>query len=124
VSRPDRERLLTVTVCRGCCCGTDKHPDVDHEAQLATLRTGLAGNARVRVSDCLDACERSNVVVVQPSPAGRAAGGRSAWLGGVLDPEVVAYLADRVGAGGPGVVAPPAALRTHIGPPPSARGPD
>ncbi|MFY1632080.1 hypothetical protein ACN27F_02145 [Solwaraspora sp. WMMB335] len=58
-----------VTVCRGCCCGTSrKHPDVDHDGQLRALR---ASGARVRVVDCLNTCERSNVVVVQPVPAAR-----------------------------------------------------
>ena len=30
----------------------------------------------LRASECLDVCDQANVVVVQPSPAGRAAGGR------------------------------------------------
>ncbi|GIG56720.1 hypothetical protein Lfu02_10920 [Longispora fulva] len=102
-----------VTVCRGCCCGTArKHPDTDHDAQLDALRAGLAGVAVVRaVPDCLGPCERSNVVVVGPSPAGRAAGGRPAWLGGVLDEGTVAAIADWVALGGPGVAEPPRALR-------------
>ncbi|MFJ9030635.1 hypothetical protein ACIRQP_19335 [Streptomyces sp. NPDC102274] len=32
----------TVTVCRGCCCGTPRAPHLDHAAQLADLRTSLA----------------------------------------------------------------------------------
>lgn len=70
----------TVSVCRGCCCGTGKIPGVDHAGQLARLRTGLAGTATVRAVECLDACEQGNVIVVQPSAEGRrAGGGRSGW---------------------------------------------
>jgi (2Fe-2S) ferredoxin len=97
------EAQATVTVCRGCCCGTTgKHPGIDHAAQLAALRTELADTG-VRVTDCLDACERSNVMVVSPSPEGRRAGGRPVWLGQVLDTDAVSDIAAWVRAGGPGV---------------------
>lgn len=57
--------------------GTPRVPGLDHDAQLAQLQQSLAGMAKVRVSDCLDARVRiRNVIVVQPSAAGRAAGGR------------------------------------------------
>lgn len=69
-----------ITVCRGCCCGSQaKHPDVDHPGQFHQLRD-QTGASLLRLSDCLDACERSNVMVVTPSPAGRRAGaGPSGW---------------------------------------------
>ncbi|MGI5414990.1 hypothetical protein [Actinomadura luteofluorescens] len=50
---------------------------VDHDDQLARLREA----GPVRVSRCLDVCERANVIVVQPSAAGRTAGARPVWLG-------------------------------------------
>lgn len=101
----------TVTVCRGCCCGTDrKHPGVDHAGQVSALVAGLAGSGRVRVTDCLDACERSNVVVVGPSPDGRRAGARPVWLANVLHPETVDEVVAWVQAGGPGVEDPPGLL--------------
>jgi hypothetical protein len=101
----------TLTVCRGCCCGTaSKHPGVDHRAQLERFRAA----GRVRVSDCLDACAYSNVVVVSPSPAGRAAGARPVWLLGVLDAETEDELAAWVRAGGPGVAEPPGMLDLRI----------
>ena len=100
-----------VTVCRGCCCGTvRKHPGVDHADQVDTLAEGLGDAGRVRVSDCLDACERSNVVVVAPSPAGRRAGARPVWLSGVLHPDTVAEIVAWVRGGGPGVQDPPGFL--------------
>ncbi|MFG2409525.1 (2Fe-2S) ferredoxin domain-containing protein [Streptomyces brevispora] len=98
----------TVTVCRGCCCGTAaKIPRLDHEAQLADLRTSLAGVAMVRRVDCLDACERANVIVIQPSAEGRQAGGRPVWLGQVNDPGAAADITAWVTHGGPGLADPP-----------------
>jgi (2Fe-2S) ferredoxin len=101
----------TVTVCRGCCCGSEfKHPDLDHRAQLERIREGVGSAARVRVTDCLDACERSNVMVVSPSAAGRRAGARPVWLGQVLDDDATDDVIDWVTAGGPGVSEPPSVL--------------
>ena len=101
----------TVTVCRGCCCGTDrKHPGVDHAGQVAALVHGIGGTGRVRVTDCLDACERSNVVVVGPSPDGRRAGARPSWLANVLHPETVDEIIEWVRGGGPGIGDPPGLL--------------
>lgn len=103
-----------VTVCRGCCCGTQvKHPDVDHAGQLALLRAGIVGTGQLRVSDCLDACEHSNVMIVTPSPAGRKAGARPVWLGEVLDEDTTAAVAEWVADGGPGVVDSPVTLDVH-----------
>ncbi|MEU5416061.1 (2Fe-2S) ferredoxin domain-containing protein [Streptomyces clavifer] len=97
----------TVTVCRGCCCGTPKVGGLDHAAQLSSLRRQLDGVATVRVTNCLDACERANVILVQPSAAGRTNGARPVWLGLVNDPDATtAWLH----GGGPGITDPPAIL--------------
>ncbi|MEV7184567.1 (2Fe-2S) ferredoxin domain-containing protein [Kitasatospora sp. NPDC093102] len=100
----------TVTVCRGCCCGTPKVPGVDHIAQLEDLRTSLAGVADVRPTRCLDACEQANVMVVQPSVEGRKAGGRPVWLALVNDEEAVRDITAWFEAGGPGLADPPGVL--------------
>ncbi|MFF7145696.1 (2Fe-2S) ferredoxin domain-containing protein [Streptomyces nodosus] len=100
----------TVTVCRGCCCGTPKVPGLDHAAQLRDLRQAVGPAAAVRVTDCLDACERANVIVVQPSADGREAGGRPVWLGLVNDRDATADIAAWVESGGPGVTEPPGIL--------------
>ncbi|WP_033817809.1 hypothetical protein [Kitasatospora sp. MBT63] len=97
----------TVTVCRGCCCGTPKVPGLDHRAQLADLRASLADVANVRPTDCLDACEQANVIVIQPSAEGRKAGGRPVWLGLVNDPDAAADITAWVKAGGPGLAEAP-----------------
>jgi (2Fe-2S) ferredoxin len=70
----------------------------------------LAGTVRLRLSDCLGVCEQSNVIVIQPSVTGRAAGGRPCWLGLVLDLEVIADIAAWITAGGPGLAEPPDVL--------------
>ncbi|SDD97434.1 hypothetical protein SAMN04488581_3165 [Mycolicibacterium neoaurum] len=109
----DRTRP-SVTVCRGCCCGTaKKHPRIDHEAQLAELRDLVRDVADMRVTDCLGPCERSNVVVVSPSSGGRRRGGRATWLGQVLDEQTGSAIAGWLRDGGPGVVDLPPGLRRH-----------
>ncbi|GAA2609635.1 MULTISPECIES: (2Fe-2S) ferredoxin domain-containing protein [Streptomyces] len=100
----------TVTVCRGCCCGTAKIPGPDHPAQLDQLRSSLAQTAQLRVTGCLDACEHANVIVIQPSASGRAAGGRPVWLGLVNDRGAADDIAAWVDAGGPGLADPPGVL--------------
>ncbi|MFG2820541.1 (2Fe-2S) ferredoxin domain-containing protein [Kitasatospora sp. NPDC048365] len=102
---------VTVTVCRGCCCGTTaKHPGVDHAGQLARLRAGVGTAGQVRAVDCLDACGHSNVVVVSPSAEGRRAGGRPVWLGWVLAEDMIDEIGEWVRAGGPGIVPAPGVL--------------
>ena len=94
---PSRPRgAFSVLVCRGCCCGTSrKHPDVDHDAQVAVLSSGaLRGGGRCRVVDCLDECSASNVVVVR-----RHDGHPAIWLGGVLSADDTAAVAEWLAAG-------------------------
>ncbi|MEU2060601.1 (2Fe-2S) ferredoxin domain-containing protein [Streptomyces sp. NPDC013455] len=109
-------RPCTLVVCRGCCCGDPaKHPGTDHAGQLERLREAAAeGDFEVRVTDCLGPCDQANVIVVRPSAAGRAAGGRPAWIGFALDDAGTAEAAEWARAGGPGLVAPPAALELQM----------
>ncbi|MFB8382318.1 (2Fe-2S) ferredoxin domain-containing protein [Streptomyces rubiginosohelvolus] len=87
---------------------------MDHEAQLAELGARLAGLAMVRRTGCLDVCERSNVIVVQPSAEGRRAGGRPVWLGGVNDPGAATDIVAWVNGGGPGLADPPGILDLYL----------
>lgn len=113
-----------MSVCRDCCCGTRrKHPDVDHDALLQRLDSRTQGHARVAVSTCLLACERSNVVVVAPSRPGREAGGRPAWFARVLDESAVDTIAEWVRRGGPGLAAPSERLRALQTSPPALATP-
>jgi (2Fe-2S) ferredoxin len=102
-------------MCRDCCCGTArKHPGVDHDALFERLVAGTAGAAQVDASSCLLACEKSNVVVVQPGAPGRIRGGRPVWLREVLDERTVDAIAAWVHAGGPGLAEPPASLTARL----------
>lgn len=100
MSRPD----LDVMLCRDCCCGTTrKHPGVDHAAQRDALEAceDVPG-VRVRVVDCLDECDRSNVVLVRDFAAMRTGTARrpiDTWFGGVLTErltdELVCWIRER-----------------------------
>lgn len=111
-------RPCRLTVCRGCCCGTKKKvPGVDHKAQLARLSAidDHAGRTvPVRTSKCLGICFQANVVVVQPSQEGHAAGGRPVWLGEMTEDELLDALDDWIFDGGPGLAPLPAALADHV----------
>ncbi|WP_262418222.1 (2Fe-2S) ferredoxin domain-containing protein [Streptomyces sp. SP2-10] len=103
-----------VVVCRDCCCGSPKVRGVDHAAQTARLRAEVP----VRISECLDVCDQANVVVVQPSAAGRAAGARPVWLGLVNDADATEDIITWVRAGGPGVAPRPDILDLYAFAPP------
>lgn len=106
----DAPTRCTVVVCRGCCCGQSAIPGLNHAAQYTGLKRALAPVATVRASDCLDACEQANVIVIQPSVAGRLAGGRPLWLALVNDHDVEADIQAWIEAGGPGLAEPPGVL--------------
>lgn len=106
---------VSVLVCRGCCCGTDKYPEVDHAGQVASLRAALPSGERSRLFevDCFGTCERSNVVAVR-------AGSTRTWFGRVLDPGDTGALAAWIAAGA--ASEPPAMMLAHVFEP--ARGPE
>ncbi|WP_369974849.1 (2Fe-2S) ferredoxin domain-containing protein [Thermobifida halotolerans] len=83
-------------------------------ARLGALRDHEDRAVPVRVSTCLGICFRANVVVVQPSARGRAAGGRPVWLGDFTEDRLIGELDDWIFAGGPGLAALPPALRPHL----------
>ena len=75
--------------------------------------------------DCLDACERGDVVVVRPVPAARAAG--PAWFAQLAGDELTAALHSWIRAGGPGLAPLPDQLapraistQAEVPPPPDA----
>lgn len=101
-------RRLTVTQCRGCCCGSvTKHPDVDHEANAERIHAAVraSGAGVSRVAKCLDECEHSDVVFIRrthtdhhddrgaaQSPVGSESGVDYIWLGPVNSEDTVAAL--------------------------------
>ncbi|MEU8205843.1 (2Fe-2S) ferredoxin domain-containing protein [Streptosporangium sp. NPDC049046] len=107
--------MKRITVCRDCCCGSvRKVPALDHDEQIRRL----AEVADVRVTECLDVCDQANVLIVQPTPEGRAAGGRPVWLALVNDEDATADVAEWVRAGGPGLVPLPPILELYRFTPP------
>ncbi|MEU6063876.1 MULTISPECIES: (2Fe-2S) ferredoxin domain-containing protein [Streptomyces] len=119
-----RRRPCTLVVCRGCCCGDPrKHPGTDHAGQLDRLRSAAAEHGfQVRTTDCLGPCDQANVIVVQPSAAGRRAGGRPTWIGFAMDDDCTQEVVDWAAAGGPGLAEPPLTLELQfIRPPRGAR---
>ena len=113
-------------VCRGCCCGNPrKYPDDDHTWQVERLRAGAAasgGRFAVRTTDCLGPCDQANVVVVQPSTAGRLAGARAVWVGFAMGDDCTDDLLHWAAAGGPGIAEPPVTLELQfVRPPREAR---
>jgi predicted metal-binding protein len=118
------DRRTVVLLCRGCCCGTRaKHPQVDHEAQEQLLETAAEQHPGVelRVVDCLDECDRSNVAVLRRP--GAPARERDTWLGGLLTDRAGTALAGWLAAGGDGPL-PDAlsGLRFRHAPPRRRRG--
>jgi hypothetical protein len=82
---------VVVLACRGCCCGTAKHPDVDHDAQLDVLREAVGD--RLEVTPCLGPCRWSNVIAAVDTESGA-----QTWFGKVLSIDdtaaVAAWLTD------------------------------
>ena len=113
-----RQPETVVLLCRGCCCGTDaKHPRTDHLAQEEALAGAAAGtDAEVRVVDCLDECDRSNVAVLRkPHRKGKD---RDTWVGGLLTERATDELAGWLADGGDGPLPPAVAgLRFRHVPP-------
>jgi hypothetical protein len=97
--KPVVRSWLSVLVCRGCCCGTDKHPATPHREQIGILRrAAVAAGARFAVTDCLDACAHSNVVVLRRRVESRS---ETIWLGRMLRAGDTALLAAWITRGGP-----------------------
>lgn len=108
--RPRRSIRLSVLLCRDCCCGTDrKHPGFDHRRQELELQEAAAeaGGSLHRVK-CLDACSRSNVVVLRTHERGRV------WLGDLADDVAHEALCAYVRAGAPGNLPPSLEARRFV----------
>jgi predicted metal-binding protein len=99
MTQPDTVVLL----CRGCCCGTRaKHPRVDHDRQERFLEAAADTHPGVelRIVECLDECDRSNVAVLRRTSAPPRE--RDTWLGSLLSDRATAALSDWITGGGTG----------------------
>lgn len=86
---------------------------------MRAAAAGSGGRFAVRTSDCLGPCGQANVVVVQPSSAGRQKGGRGVWVGWALDDDSTDDILAWATAGGPGESEPPLTLTLQVIPAPS-----
>ncbi|OIJ97496.1 hypothetical protein BIV25_14730 [Streptomyces sp. MUSC 14] len=87
-----------------------------------TVLRAADGGFQVRTTDCLGPCDQANVIVVQPSTAGRRAGGRAVWVGFAMDDDCTDDLVRWAAQGGPGISEPPTTLELQfIRPPREAR---
>ncbi|MFS0700089.1 hypothetical protein AB6N24_08985 [Cellulomonas sp. 179-A 4D5 NHS] len=110
-ARRTRPGLTACSLCAGETLGTS---DPLEGGQLARLRAlHERGVADLTLSECLDECERGDVVVARPSPAGRRLAGRPVWFERLAGDALTEELAGWLEGGGPGCATPPAALTPH-----------
>lgn len=107
--------LPGLTACSLCAGETLGDHDPSPDGQLGRLRAlADAGLARLSLVECLDECERGDVVVVRPSREGRTCGGRPVWFEQLAGEERSAGLAAWLGDGGPGLAPLPGALEPVV----------
>ena len=95
-----------VSVCSLCAGETLGDGDPEPGGQL--VRLGLmcrAGGWTLSEVECLDECERGDVVVVRPSRDARELG-RPQWFAGLAGQDLTAALDRWLAEGGPGVARP------------------
>ncbi|WP_369369850.1 hypothetical protein AB1046_13650 [Promicromonospora sp. Populi] len=104
-----------VTACSLCVGETLGKNDAEPGGQLARLRRLEAdGIANLTLSECLDECERGDVVVARPSSAGRSAVGKPVWFERLAGDEPSARLCRWLERGGPGIEEIPADLKPLV----------
>jgi len=108
---PRRHARPGVTACSLCVGETLGERDPLEGGQLSRLQA-LAGRgvADLSLSECLDECERGDVVVARPSPEGRRLAGRPVWFERLAGDALTDELADWLQSGGPGVLPTPESL--------------
>lgn len=104
-----------LTACSLCAGETLGERDALPGGQLTRLRR-LAedGAADLTLSECLDECERGDVVVVRPTGAARRRGARPVWFERLAGDELTDELAGWLRGGAAGAAPVPDALRDHV----------
>lgn len=103
-----------LTACALCAGETLEGVDPLPGGQRARLDRLVAdGVTRVTYVECLDECERGDVVVARPSAAQRARGTGPVWLERIAGDALTAELERWLRAGGPGACPVPMALAAH-----------
>lgn len=108
----DRPGLTACALCAGETLGDDDALPGGQRARLERL--GERGVARLTFVDCLDECERGDVVVARPTAAQRAAGARPVWFERLAGDQSTGTLGRWLEDGGPGAAAVPVALADHV----------
>ncbi|WP_298458880.1 hypothetical protein [uncultured Cellulomonas sp.] len=104
-----------LTACRLCAGESLGEPGDVPGGQLDRLRAiESRGAARLALVECLDECDRGDVVVVRPSPAGRRADGRPVWFERLAGDGPTAELAGWLDRGGPGHAPVPTVLTDRV----------
>lgn len=104
------ERVPGVTVCSRCAGETLRDSDPAPGGQLVRLSLMCrAGGWTLTEVECLDKCDRGDVVVVRPSPDKRELG-RPQWFAGLAGQDLTAALDRWLAGGGPGIARPEPAL--------------
>ncbi len=99
-----------LTVCGSCSGETLGDSDLLSGGQLARIQAiEIAQDATLTVVDCLDECERGDVVAVRPVAAFRSVQG-PVWFERLAGEELSGELHAWVRAGGPGVADVPGRL--------------
>lgn len=113
--RHDGVRPPGLTVCSLCAGETLGTTDTLPGGQLARLQgLGASGAARVTLVECLDECERGDVVVARPASRHRADGAPPVWFERLAGGELTDELASWLRLGGPGSAPVPDALRELV----------
>ncbi|MFD6165811.1 hypothetical protein ACFWFR_11510 [Oerskovia sp. NPDC060287] len=109
-TRRPRRTVPGLTVCRLCVGETLGAGDPLPGGQLARVEAiARTGDAGLTLVDCLDACERGDVVVVRPAPEARGEAG-PVWFERLAGDVASETLHGWVRAGGPGRSPVPDAL--------------
>ncbi|GHS86922.1 hypothetical protein AGMMS50218_07760 [Actinomycetota bacterium] len=110
-ARPGGDARPGLTVCSLCVGETLGTGDPRVGGQLARLQDlERAGTTRLTLVECLDECERGDVVVVRPTRAARRRAHTPVWLERLAGDGATAALDGWLRAGGPGTAPVPTAL--------------
>ncbi|MBO3103398.1 hypothetical protein [Cellulomonas fengjieae] len=106
--RDDVPGLTACSLCAGeTLDGTDPLPGGQAERLRRLADTGAA---RLTWVECLDECERGDVVVARPAGRCRRAGAAPVWFERLAGEDLTSSLGTWLRAGGPGAAPVPSAL--------------
>lgn len=104
-----------ITACSLCVGETLGEGDLVEGSQLERLRRiELSRVARLALSECLDECDRGDVVVARPSPQGRQARVAPVWFERLAGDDLTEQLSDWLARGGPGLAELPPELGARV----------